>query len=600
MCGIGLIVTGVEFSWGISASRSKETPCLEDLLAALRRRGPDSFGVRTVRLGTGKIEQLERDLQISSEFWEAGDCGDDWQHQTGSKIQDERVDEQDGKIYVPQEAFATLEFAGTTLQLRGSHRVCQPLRDSDGNILVYNGEVFGGLEVLPSQNDTEVLLERLGRCDSSFGVCQALSQVRGPWAVIYFQASTRTIWFGRDVFGRRSLLVHWPSVDDPRFLLSSVAPCDNEKLFYDPFAFWKELPCGIHSLQLSNGEVLTCKGEIRTHRWEDPLLNKLMLWDRAHSSPSSFSSSAAVELALTVLKESVERRLVNSRMNLKESRPEDVETPVAVLFSGGIDSMILAALTDQCLDPAYTIDLLNVSFDGPSAPDRVSAIAGIDELRRISPSRKWRLVQVDEDIGTNESTIFSLICPSETYMDLNIGTALWSAARGEGAVEDHNKVRISYKSAAKVVLVGAGADEQCGGYLRYRTKFKLGGWEALAAEMRLDMQRLWKRNLGRDDRCIGDHGKEARFPFLDEDVIQTFLDIPLEEVVDLRQDLGIGDKKILRQVARSLGLSQSASLAKRAIQFGSGIAKKSNRRDFGSNRAANKASAGSVKLANLE
>ncbi|EFJ36720.1 hypothetical protein SELMODRAFT_76505 [Selaginella moellendorffii] len=569
---------------------SQETPCLEDLLAALRRRGPDSFGVRTVRLGTGKIEQLERDLQISSE-----------------------VDEQDGKIYVPQEAFATLEFAGTTLQLRGSHRVCQPLRDSDGNILVYNGEVFGGLEVLPSQNDTEVLLERLGRCDSSFGVCQALSQVRGPWAVIYFQASTRTIWFGRDVFGRRSLLVHWPSVDDPRFLLSSVAPCDNEKLFYDPFAFWKELPCGIHSLQLSNGEVLTCKGEIRTHRWEDPLLNKLMLWDRAHSSPSSFSSSAAVELALTVLKESqneLKRGIVLLLVFLSgawfllrfmlKSRPEDVETPVAVLFSGGIDSMILAALTDQCLDPAYTIDLLNVSFDGPSAPDRVSAIAGIDELRRISPSRKWRLVQVDEDIGTNESTIFSLICPSETYMDLNIGTALWSAARGEGAVEDHNKVRISYKSAAKVVLVGAGADEQCGGYLRYRTKFKLGGWEALAAEMRLDMQRLWKRNLGRDDRCIGDHGKEARFPFLDEDVIQTFLDIPLEEVVDLRQDLGIGDKKILRQVARSLGLSQSASLAKRAIQFGSGIAKKSNRRDFGSNRAANKASAGSVKLANLE
>ena len=27
--------------------------------------------------------------------------------------------------------------------------------------------------------------------------------------------------------------------------------------------------------------------------------------------------------------------------------------------------------------------------------------------------------------------------------------------------------------------------------------------------MRLDVQRIWKRNMGRDDRCISDHGKEV-------------------------------------------------------------------------------------------
>lgn len=35
-------------------------------------------------------------------------------------------------------------------------------------------------------------------------------------------------------------------------------------------------------------------------------------------------------------------------------------------------------------------------------------------------------------------------------------------------------------------------------------------WEALQAEMRIDMQRIWKRNLGRDDRCMADSGKEVR------------------------------------------------------------------------------------------
>lgn len=89
------------------------------------------------------------------------------------------------------------------------------------------------------------------------------------------------------------------------------------------------------------------------------------------------------------------------------------------------------------------------------------------------------------------------------------------------------------------------------------------------------MQRIWKRNLGRDDRCCADNGKEvqlttqtnfthrplalhnhliiyfkqARFPFLDEDVIRTLLDIPLWEIANLDQPSGTGDKKILREVS---------------------------------------------------
>ena len=34
-------------------------------------------------------------------------------------------------------------------------------------------------------------------------------------------------------------------------------------------------------------------------------------------------------------------------------------------------------------------------------------------------------------------------------------------------------------------------------------------------EIRLDVQRIWKRNMGRDDRCISDHGKEVSCLSLD-------------------------------------------------------------------------------------
>lgn len=199
--------------------------------------------------------------------------------------------------------------------------------------------------------------------------------------------------------------------------------------------------------------------------------------------------------------------------------------------------------------------------------------------------------------------VMSLIHPANTYMDLNIGMALWLASGGDGWVDgkicnflQRDQDRYKYKSKARVLLVGSGADEQCAGYGRHRTKYKHGSWLALHEEMKLDMQRIWKRNLGRDDRLISDHGKEARFPFLDEEVIQTLLEIPLWDIANLDEPVGKGDKKILREVARLLCLEDASSMPKRAIQFGSRIARESNRKNFGSNRAANQASAGSVKI----
>ncbi|PRQ16284.1 putative rossmann-like alpha/beta/alpha sandwich protein [Rosa chinensis] len=170
----------------------------------------------------------------------------------------------------------------------------------------------------------------------------------------------------------------------------------------------------------------------------------------------------------------------------------------------------------------------------------------------------------------------------------------WVVYEENSKYNDENRQGVKYKSKARIVLVGSGADEQCAGYGRHRTKYRSGSWLRLHEEMKLDMQRIWKRNLGRDDRCIADTGKEGRFPFLDEDVIRTLLGIPLWEVTNLDQPSGIGDTKILREVAELLGLHEAATLPKRAIQFGTRIARESNRKNFGSNRAANQASAGSV------
>jgi asparagine synthetase B (glutamine-hydrolysing) len=206
--------------------------------------------------------------------------------------------------------------------------------------------------------------------------------------------------------------------------------------------------------------------------------------------------------------------------------------------------------------------------------------------------------------------LLELLCPACSVMDLNIGAALWLAARAQGILHlptfsncpmappatptsssSHGQL---YCSCARVVLLGHGADEVFAGYGRHRTAFRVGGLLRLQAELELDMQRLWLRNLGRDDRLIADCSRESRHPFLDEALLATVAAQPLTEVADLQRPAGQGDKAVLRGVAQRLGLVRAAGRVKRAIQFGTRIGKQSNVRDFGSNRAANKMRAGTV------
>ena len=119
----------------------------------------------------------------------------------------------------------------------------------------------------------------------------------------------------------------------------------------------------------------------------------------------------------------------------------------------------------------------------------------------------------------------------------------------------YNKTNIDHvTSHAKILISGVGADEQMAGYGRHRTTYQRGGYEALREELQMEVGRLWTRNLGRDDRCLSDHGKEARFPYLDEDVVAYLGSLPVDHKCDMTLPQGEGDKLILRKVARMIGV----------------------------------------------
>lgn len=115
------------------------------------------------------------------------------------------------------------------------------------------------------------------------------------------------------------------------------------------------------------------------------------------------------------------------------------------------------------------------------------------------------------------SRINDLLYPLCTILDESLGCAMWFASRAKGTI---TKTNIEYESPCRVLLLGIGADELFGGYMRHRTILKHKGWNALKQELDTELARISQRNLGRDDRIVSDHGRQSRLPYLDENVVQ--------------------------------------------------------------------------------
>lgn len=230
------------------------------------------------------------------------------------------------------------------------------------------------------------------------------------------------------------------------------------------------------------------------------------------------------------------------------------------------------------MDKDHVIDLLNVAFGNcSSSVDRKQAIEAHQELSTLYPSRHFRLVFIDiskQEFVSKQPEIEKLIYPSNTVLDLSISAALWFASRGKGYYLDaQTSSPVAYTSIARVILIGIGSDEQLAGYGRHRTLFRKLSWPGMCNELDMDIRRLWLRNLERDDRIISSHGKEVRSPFLDEEFIEYIRELPLWKIADMKLSPGEGDKMILRRATKKIGLATSATYVKRAIQFGSNVAK---------------------------
>ncbi|KAJ7071278.1 asparagine synthase-domain-containing protein [Mycena amicta] len=490
-----------------------------------------------------------------------------------------------------------LDFFASELRLRGSAPVVQP-HEQDGHVLCWNGEVFEGMEIGEDENDGVKLFERLCATDTVEQLSDLFGSVEGPYAFVYYNSTTRQLFFARDPLGRRSLLIHKPSLENPYFLLASSSIGRDSRYDFQELGTEQIYCLEVGKLVDSNNLVdafdscLTGFGrgantpysqppQICTALPPDnlPLLSSL-------ESPGQFEH--VVPEFIDALDGSVALRVRNIP---KPSRLGAAR--LSVLFSGGIDSTVLAFFAHKYIPLDEPIDLLNVAFENPRkikgqmdenlkqnanrqttppymVPDRVTGLQEVEELRRLCP-RQWNFVEVNvpyEESQAAQSQIEALMFPARTVMDLSLAMALFFASRAAGMIRD-GAACVPYTSPARVLLNGLGADELLGGYSRHRSVYKTSGFKGLISELQLDIDRIPSRNLGRDDRVISSHGKETRHPFLSLSLVDFVAKLPVHLKLDPRAEAGVGDKALLRLAARRMGLVEASGRKKRAMQFGS-------------------------------
>lgn len=207
---------------------------------------------------------------------------------------------------------------------------------------------------------------------------------------------------------------------------------------------------------------------------------------------------------------------------------------VAVAFSGGLDSGVVAAIAKKY---AKSVTLYTVGSD--DSYDSIEADKGAKRL-------DLEIKHIDlDDIVENTAEMVNItgtVDPVTVSFELPLFYICKNCER-------------------KIILTGQGADEMFGGYSKYVGLNE----EEFAEQRRKDIMKLFGTTIEHEAKVTKHFGKEAFYPFLDPKVLDAMSAFEVKEFMpgELR-------KEKLREIAKMSGLDYFADKRKKAAQYGSG------------------------------
>lgn len=495
MCGI----VGI-----LSKKGENVAPLIEKMLSCMRNRGPDGVGLAT-----------EDEIVYSNTF---------------------------NKLFFSQtSAFNVL--AHSRLAIVGGSCGSQPFLSCNKKlVLEHNGEIYNYRELRSSlethhefktSTDSEVIIHLLeDHYEKTNGnlleaVKRTVFQLDGIYILAIKEQSTGNIILVRDGIGVRQI---YYGEDDRFFAFGS-----------EKKALWK----------------ISLDGKIQR------LLPGYALFISQKASDYTFSTSLhpiTVNTSKSIRsKYPITYKDIDSALNAYndaliasvEKRVRDFSR-IGIVFSGGIDSVIVAYLAKQMV---------------PEVICYTSGIKGSNDITNsIDIAEKLDLQLEINELSQNdvEKMIPNIINVIE---DDNMGQV-------EVAIPIYAAVKLAREQGIRVMLTGQGADEIFGGYSWYSKIVQKYGYEKILEYMIKDVQLLYKETLEREDKITMSQSIELREPFLDPNLIDTVLRIDprlniQNDGVDAFDTLG---KRVHRRLAEKIGIPKEiAYRIKEAAQHGSGI-----------------------------
>jgi len=229
---------------------------------------------------------------------------------------------------------------------------------------------------------------------------------------------------------------------------------------------------------------------------------------------------------------------------LERSIERSLEDKVAVAFSGGIDSTLIATVARK----HAKVDLITIGVEG---------CEDLEFSEKIAKELKLPL----QKIVLNESDVIDAYKKTHIILPLERKTL-------EILVPVYEAAKAAHGLGHKSILFGSGAEELFVGYERYLTYFDQG--KDLDKLLREEFRTLKHRDIAWVEKICRRFGIDARFPFYNNDLAKMMFAVPIEDRIADREL----KKGLLREAAKVLGTPKLAlSRRKKAMQYGSGVHK---------------------------
>lgn len=390
------------------------------------------------------------------------------------------------------------------------------VHEDDGSKIVCNGEIYNHVELrhkydLPTSGDGDcgILLDLIKK----IGFANACREIDGVFAMIY--VAPDYVYVARDPFGVRPLF-------HARYEGSSHIWSSEVKGFPPGATNIRPFPPGTFSVYYrTNGAFHDAK---RFHTTSIVPLD-------AFRNP---------RISLYCLRESLIRAV--------QKRVLNTERPVAALLSGGLDSSLVAAIAASELRPRGMPKLRTFSIGMVGSPDLKYARKVADYIG----SSHTTITVGPEDF---REAVPHVIRDIESYDITTVRASVGNWLLGK-YIKEHTD--------CKVILNGDGSDEIGGGYLYMRKAPTDAHFNAETLRL---LSEIHMFDVLRSDRCMAAHGLEARTPFLDKQVVQTWLSIPVE----LRTSHSRMEKAILREAFEVCEILPPEVLWRRKEAFSDGV-----------------------------